>query len=102
MKLSRILMLLYVKLHFEYSGEFCDYCEGINEEMKSHRCAKCKTKVYCGLECLNKDKVHLMLCKEGETRKMKPSSESRREEGKKALEDQLLAAAPLISREGWQ
>jgi len=98
----RQMLAVNRRLQWEYGGEFCDYCGGIGQKVRSHRCAKCKTKVYCGVECLNKDKVHLMLCKEGETRKMKPSSESRREEGKKALEDQLLAAAPLISREGWQ
>jgi len=81
------LLELYAKLHFEYSGELCDYCEGMNEEMKSHRCAKCKTKVYCGIECLNKDKVHLMLCQEGDTRKQKPSSSSRREKWRKIFEE---------------
>ena len=70
----------YVQLHFEYSGEFCDYCEGMNEEMKSHRCNKCKTKVYCGMECRNKDEVHLMVCQEGvDTRKQKPLRSERRE-----------------------
>jgi len=81
------LRKLYATLCFEYSGELCDYCEGINEEMKSHRCAKCKTKVYCGIECLNKDKVHLMLCQEGDTRKQKPSSRSRREWWRKRFEE---------------
>jgi len=83
----------YVKLSFEYSGECCDYCEGINEEMRSHRCAKCKTKVYCGVECLNKDKVHLMLCQEGDTRKLKPSSSSRRERGGVRFEEISTAVA---------
>jgi len=77
----------YVKLDFEYSGELCDYCEGMNEDMKSHRCAKCKTKVYCGIECLNKDKVHLMICQEGDTRKQKPSSSGRRETWRKRFEE---------------
>ena len=77
----------YVKLDFEYSGELCDYCEGMNEDMKSHRCAKCKTKVYCGIECLNKDKVHLMICQEGDTRKQKPSSSGKRETWRKRFEE---------------
>jgi len=98
----RQMLAVNRKLQWEYGGEFCDYCGGIGQEVKSHRCAKCKTKVYCSVECLNKDKVHLMLCKEGEMRKMKPSSGSRREEGKMALEKQLLKGAPLIAREGWQ
>jgi len=98
----RQMLAVNRRLQWEYGGEYCDYCGGIGQEVKSHRCAKCKTKVYCGVECLNKDKVHLMLCQEGETRKMKPSSESRRKEGKMALEHQLLAGAPLIAREGWQ
>jgi len=82
---------LYVKLLIEYSGEFCDYCDGINGEMMSHRCAKCKTKVYCGIECLNKDKVHLMLCQEGGTRKQKPSSSGRKERSKMRFEEILSA-----------
>ena len=69
----------YVQLHFEYSGEFCDYCDGMNGEMKSHRCNKCKTKVYCGMDCRNKDEVHLRLCEEGDTRKHKTSRSGRRE-----------------------
>ena len=81
------LLAFYEKLRWEYKGELCDYCEGINEEVKSHRCAKCKTKVYCGIECLNKDKVHLMLCQEGENRKQKPSSSSRREMWRMKLEE---------------
>ena len=96
------MLVLYRRLQWEYGGELCDYCAGISQEVKSHRCATCKTKVYCRVECLEKDKVHLMLCKDGETRKMKPSSGSRREEGKTALEHQLLVGAPLINREGWQ
>merc|ERR1712025_1376712 len=91
------MVVLYRRMQWEYQGEFCDYCGGVSQEVKSHRCAKCKTKVYCGLEWLNKDKVHLMLCQEGETRKMKPSSRSRREEGKTAPEHQLSVAAQIIN-----
>jgi len=78
---------LYVDLQVEYSGEICDYCDGMNEEMKSHRCAKCKTKVYCGIECLNKDKVHLRLCQEGDNRKHKPSRSRRRDMWMRRFED---------------
>ena len=87
------LLAFYEKLRWEYKGELCDYCDGINEEGKSHRCAKCKTKIYCGIECLNKDKVHLMLCQEGDTRKQKPSSSSRRERWRKRFEEVSTAVS---------
>jgi len=82
------LLRLYARLLWEYVGEECDYCGGFNQEVKSHRCSGCRTKVYCGVECLNKDEVHLKLC-EGEKRKRKPSSGSRREKGRMALEEFL-------------
>jgi len=83
------LIKFYQKLRWEYVGEVCDYCGGINNEVRSHRCAGCKTKIYCGVECLKKDKVHLMLCQEGEERKKKHSSGSRREKGRRDLENKL-------------
>ena len=82
----RQMLLIYERLMWEYGREECDYCGGINQEVKSHRCAGCKTKVYCKVECLNSDKVHLRLCQEEERRKMKPSNTSRREKGRVALE----------------
>jgi len=83
------LIKFYQRLRWEYAGEVCDYCGDINKEVKSHRCAGCKTKVYCGVECLNKDKVHLKLCEKGEERKKKLVSGSRREKGRMDLESKL-------------
>ena len=88
------LLKFYARLLGEYVGEECDYCGGFNQEMRSHRCSGCRTKVYCGVECLNKDEVHLTLCKEGVVkRKMKPSSGSRREKGRVAMEEVLSGLA---------
>ena len=84
-----LLMKLYTRLLWEYDGEACDYCGGFNQEVKSHRCSGCRTKVYCGVECLNKDEVHLKLCEQGEKRKREPSSGSRKEKGGMALEEFL-------------
>ena len=81
---SRQMLLIYERLLWEYGREVCDYCGGINQEVQSHRCAGCKTKVYCKVECLTNDKVHLGLCQEEEKRKMKPSNSSRREKGRVA------------------
>jgi len=83
------LLEFYERLLWEYVGERCDYCGEVNQEVKSHRCSGCRTKVYCGVECLNKDEVHLTLCEEGEKRKRKPSSGSRREKGRMELEELL-------------
>jgi len=83
------LLEFYERLLWEYVGERCDYCGEVNQEVKSHRCSGCRTKVYCGVECLNKDEVHLTLCEEGEKRKRKPSSGSRREKGRMRLEELL-------------
>jgi len=84
------LLKLYVSLLGEYFGEGCDYCGGFNQEMKSHRCSGCRSKVYCGVECLNKDEVHLTLCEERVVkRKRKPSSGSRREKGRRIVEEIL-------------
>ena len=74
----RQMLLIYERLLWEYGREECDYCGGINQEVKSHRCAGCKTKVYCKVECLTNDKVHLKLCQEEETRKMKGEREKGR------------------------
>ena len=84
------------RLWWEYCREVCDYCGGVNQEVKSHRCAGCKTKVYCKVECLNNDKVHLRLCQEEERRKMKPSNSSRREKGRVALEKRYSNLSSLM------
>merc|ERR1712098_1016890 len=84
MKTRKFLQDFYISLLWEYSGERCDYCDGFNQDMKGHRCARCKTKVYCGVECLIKDTVHLKLCRsqQGDDRKKKQPGSIRRETGK--------------------
>jgi len=75
---------MYIRLGFEYRDELCDFCGKHNHEVRGHRCAGCKTKVYCGLECLNKDTVHLMLCDRDKVdeRRKKKDSEKRLRDGK--------------------
>merc|ERR1712025_400408 len=68
------------KLSVEYRGDLCDYCGGFNQQtMKGFRCAGCKTKVYCGMDCYRKDTVHHNLCQKGEKRKKKKGAKRRRE-----------------------
>jgi len=77
---------LYPRLDYEYGREVCDYCFWFNKEVRGHRCAGCKTKVYCGMECLLKDEVHLKECKKMR-RKRKKGNDVRREKGKQELDD---------------
>jgi len=68
------------KLSVEYRGDLCDYCGGFNQQtMKGSRCAGCKTKVYCSMNCYRKDTVHHNLCQKGEKRKKKKGAMRRRE-----------------------
>lgn len=78
-------------LAFQYHRELCDYCGWFNQEARGHRCAGCKTKIYCGVECLNKDKVHQKLCAsgKGEKRKKKRDNDRRLEKGKDECERML-------------
>ena len=75
---------MYTSLTLEYYNELCDYCGKHNHEVRGHRCAGCKTKVFCGLECLNKDTVHLKLCdrENVDERRRKKDSEKRMRDGK--------------------
>ena len=54
-----------------------------------HRCTKCMTKYYCGVECSDEDwvKVHKMVCKEGQDRKIKCGKQERKERGIESAED---------------
>merc|ERR1712142_44183 len=63
--------LFYIRLRSEFRGEVCDYCGLFNQEVRGYRCAGCKTKVYCGIECYRMDTVHHTLCEKGDTRKGK-------------------------------
>jgi len=59
---------LYVTLIGEHCRELCDYCGKLNHKAKGHRCGRCKTKLYCGVECQEKDTYHLekIMCKKGD------------------------------------
>jgi len=83
---------LYGGFLMQYKRERCDYCGWFNQDLRGHRCAGCKTKVYCGVECLNEDyKVHQKLCEsgKGEKRKKKRGNEKRLEKGKNEGEKML-------------
>ena len=63
-----------------YNGR-CDYCWLACKKL--HRCSKCKTKQYCGQECLEKDweLIHKELCQKGDIeRKKKGGTDKRHEE----------------------
>jgi len=65
----------------------CDNC-GLTRSMV-HRCSRCLTKVYCGVECRDEDwrKVHNVVCRKGEVpRKIKGGEQSRKEEIDKSIE----------------
>ena len=82
---------MYAGFQFHYERERCDYCGWIKQEVRGYRCEGCKTKVYCGVECYNEDKVHQKLCKsgKGEKRKRKRVNEKRLEKGKNEYEKML-------------
>merc|ERR1719481_570981 len=89
--LGFMLLELYIRLTYEYDGELCDYCGKHNHDLRAHRCAGCKTKLYCGLECLNKDTVHLMLCdrEKVDVRRRKKDFEKRMRDGRLLLRELL-------------
>ena len=72
----------YGTLGWEHRHEICDYCGQLNQEVRGHRCARCLTKVYCGLDCQRNDTTHLMMCKKGDERKKKRSNGKRKEKGR--------------------
>ena len=59
-------------------GMKCDNC-GLPVE-KMHRCTRCLTKLYCGVQCRDQDweKVHRQVCRKGETRKVKSGNQDRK------------------------
>ena len=74
------LSFAYDRFYVEYRGDMCDYCGGFNQRtMKDYRCAGCKTKVYCGMDCYRMDTGHHNLCEKGEKRKRKQGAMKRRE-----------------------
>jgi len=54
-----------------------------------HRCTGCKTKYYCGVECRNEDwtKVHRLLCKKDQERKMKGGKQVRKQKGTEMVDE---------------
>ena len=75
----------YGTLGWEHRHEICDYCGQLNQEVRGHRCARCLTKVYCGLDCQRNDTTHLMMCKKGDKRKKKRSNGKRKEKGRQEM-----------------
>jgi len=73
---------LYGRLLSEYQAELCDYCGGFSKDVRAHRCAGCKSKLYCGTECYKMDTVHHTLCEKGDNRKRKNGNDVRKEKGR--------------------
>ena len=79
----------YINLIADYRREICDYCGSLNHEVRGYRCAGCKTKIYCGVECQAKDTVHRMFCEKKGKRKKKRGHDIRREKSRELLKDIL-------------
>merc|ERR1712240_872906 len=93
------MLQLYLRLRTEFGGELCDYCGLFNQEVRGYRCAGCKTKVYCGMECYRKDTVHHDLCEKGDMRKRKRGHKVRMEKGRELfvqVEEKLGLSAPKV------
>jgi len=91
------MIMLYERLRIEFGGERCDYCGLFNQEVRGYRCAGCKTKVYCGMECYRMDTVHHTLCEKGDTRKRKRGHNTRIEKGRELyvqFEEKLGLSSP--------
>ena len=76
-----------------FYADGCDFC--FKQSTALHRCNKCKTKYYCGIECMNKDweLIHKKICGKGDIeRKKKGGTKIRREE----MNDKLDKAKPEI------
>ena len=54
----------------------------LNQEVRGYRCAGCKTKVYCGMECYKMDTVHHTVCEKGDSRKRKRGHDIRMGKGR--------------------
>jgi len=82
---------MYLKLYGEHVKELCDYCGKMNDKAKGLRCGRCKTKLYCGVECQVKDIYHLQKieCKKGGKRKKKRTDSSRKEDGVKEIKGNI-------------
>ena len=71
-----------VKINYEVAENSCDYCFLVSRATV-HRCTKCLTKYYCGVECRDEDwaKVHKLVCKKDQGRKIKSGKQERRQKG---------------------
>ena len=60
-------------------GNRCDSC-ALPDKGKGHRCSRCLTKKYCGDQCRMEDweKVHKLVCREGEVARMKKHGRRRK------------------------
>jgi len=71
-----------VKINCELAEHSCDYCFLVSRTTV-HRCTRCLTKYYCGVECRDADwaKVHKLVCKKDQGRKVKSGKQERRQKG---------------------
>jgi len=77
----------YIQISTVCKGSICDGCH--LPSTKIHRCTRCLTKQYCGVQCRDKDwaKVHSQVCRNDEIiRKRKGGQEKRKEEGQNYLD----------------
>ena len=74
----------------------CDNCFLVGRS-PVHRCTKCLTKYYCGVECRDEDwaKVHKLVCKEDQVRKMKWGKQDRKQKGLEKVEEFVKECAEL-------
>jgi len=84
----RVLNTLTRAVNAKYAGHVCDFCFKVGKT--AHRCGGCKTKIYCGKQCLEEDwaMVHRKVCARSkeEARKIKEGARGRKEEGGRRLE----------------
>eukprot|EP00092_Neocalanus_flemingeri_P007355 GFUD01007942.1.p1 GENE.GFUD01007942.1~~GFUD01007942.1.p1 ORF type:complete len:485 (-),score=118.85 GFUD01007942.1:139-1593(-) len=86
---AREIVAVYMKISSENRANQCDFC-GLPSTGKVHRCGKCLTKLYCGIQCRNDDweKVHKIVCREEEVeRKKKGGKQERNEVGRNVLSE---------------
>ena len=85
MQVSKIgieIYQIYIKISLKSTGSTCDTCH--LPSSKIHRCTRCLTKQYCGVECRDIDwsQVHKDVCRKEEVeRKKKFGKEDRKEWG---------------------
>ena len=80
----------YNKIGSESTFFRCDYCAQPGSG-RDHRCSKCFTVVYCGVDCRDQDwGVHKLVCRDGEElRKRKTGKTGRRMEEKEVYNEEM-------------